>query len=192
MNLMASEALADWIKTKVSCGQYVNSEHIVRDLTCRGISIPRLEEALINGELLETHTHPSRGPCYLILRRDDEGPLHIMCAKQEPDVLILLYACRPQMPTWVSETKRSEGSRQMDDNLTKCFFCNSRIEPIKMGNFNFRWEGGLYVIKNVPAGLCVQCGEKYVSAQVSRRIVSKIEQEEAVALDKVLVFDYER
>lgn len=74
----------------------------------------------------------------------------------------------------------------------KCFFCTSEIEPITVGNFDFRWEGDLYVIKKVPAGFCVQCGEKYISAEASEKIVAKIEKEAFIEKDEVRVFDYER
>jgi len=50
-----------------------------------------------------------------------------------------------------------------------CYFCQGKTE-IKNIDVDFRWEGRLYVIKNVPIEVCVQCGERYYSAEVSKKI----------------------
>ncbi len=71
------------------------------------------------------------------------------------------------------------------------FFCNGQINPIVVGNFDFRWEGALYVIKNVPACLCVQCGEKYISAETSKKLVAKLEADDVDGLEEVRVFHYD-
>ena len=46
------------------------------------------------------------------------------------------------------------------------------------------------MIKNVPAGLCVQCGEKYISAHTSGNILKKIEKQDITDTDRVLVYEY--
>lgn len=33
---------------------------------------------------------------------------------------------------------------------------------------DFRWGDDLIIIKDVPAGVCEQCGEKYFTAEVSK------------------------
>ena len=50
-----------------------------------------------------------------------------------------------------------------------CYFCKGKTE-IKNIDVDFRWRSALYVIKNVPIEVCTQCGERYYSAQVSRKI----------------------
>ena len=162
----------DWIKARVKEKAYFNSEHIVRYLTQRLFSIQEIESAILSGKILETHSHPLRNDCYLILGYLNDKPTHVMCTKDNDEHLIILYAYHPSRPTWKDEkTRMHTKGHKMDGNLRKCFFCNSEIEPITVGNFDFRWEGDLYVIKGVPAGLCVQCGEKYISAEASKKLL---------------------
>ncbi|CCK78670.1 MULTISPECIES: DUF4258 domain-containing protein [Desulfobacula] len=184
--------IMDWIKSRTKDRIYFNSEHMVRYLTRRTFSISEIETVLAEGSILETHSHPLRNDCYLVLAYPDNKPIHVMCTKDKDENLIVLYAYRPSEPTWKDErTRRQVKGQPMDENLRKCFFCNSDIEPITVGNFDFRWEGSLYVIKGVPAGLCVQCGEKYISAEASKKIVAKIEKKDFTGKDDVLVFEYE-
>ena len=79
----------------------------------------------------------------------------------------------------------------MADPQRSCFFCNGKIENITMGNFDYRLEGTLYVIKDVPAGLCDQCGEKYVSAEVAEKINNLIDTHRFVETEVVHVLKYE-
>ncbi len=188
---------ADWIRDKVSENDFFNSEHIVRYLTRRIFSMEDIRQVLLSGTILEIHSHPLRSDAFLVLGAANGEPVHVVCTRDRDDNLIILYAYHPSMPTWQDEKTRTEVKGQAMDarqnaKQRTCFFCNSEIEPITVGNFDFRWEGDLYVIKKVPAGLCVQCGEKYISAEASEKIVEKIEKEAFIEKDEVRVFDYER
>ena len=188
---------ADWVWRKVNENDYFNSEHIVRYLTQRIFSIQDIRQVLLSGIILEIHSHPLRSDAFLVLGFVNDDPVHVACTRDRDDNLIVLYAYHPSLPTWKDEKTRAEVKDQsmdakQDAKQRKCFFCNSEIEPITVGNFDFRWEGDLYVIKKVPAGLCVQCGEKYISAEASEKIVAKIEKEAFIEKDEVRVFDFER
>ena len=184
--------IKEWIALQVKQKAYFNSEHIVRYLTQGLFSLEQIQQVLLEGTLLETHSHPLRTDAYLVFGYGQGQPIHVMCTKDTDENLIVLYAYQPSKPTWKNETTRMKTRGQtMDKKLRACFFCNSAIEPITVGNFDFRWEGELYVIKKVPAGLCVQCGEKYISAKASEKIVAKINKEEFIGKDEVRVFEYE-
>lgn len=187
----------EWIRTRVNENDYLNSEHIVRYLTQRIFSMEDIRKVILSGFILEIHSHPLRSDAFLVLGAVNGEPVHVACTRDRDDNLIILYAYHPSMPTWQDEKTRTEVKDQTMDakqnaKPRKCFFCNSEIEPITVGNFDFRWEGDLYVIKKVPAGLCIQCGEKYISAEASEKIVAKIEKEAFIEKDEVRVFDYER
>ena len=189
---MQFKTIMDWIKTRTKEKTYFISEHIVRNLTQRLFSIPEIEKVLLDGAILETHHHPLRNNAYLLLGDSKGKPIHVMCTKDDTGNLIVLYAYVPSEPTWTDKKTRKQSNHQeKDEKQMKCFFCNSEIESITVGNFDFRWEGGLYVIKGVPAGLCVQCGEKYISAEISEKIVAKIEKEDFAEKGEVLVFEFE-
>ncbi|MFA5905477.1 MAG: DUF4258 domain-containing protein [Desulfobacula sp.] len=183
----------DWIRRKAGGNDYYNSEHIVRYLTQRIFSMEDIRQVLLSGAILEIHSHPLRSPAFLVLGYSNNESIHVVCTKDADENLIVLYAYHPSLPTWEDEKTRTEvKDPSMNKKQRKCFFCNSEIEPIVVGNFDFRWEGDLYVIKKVPAGLCVQCGEKYISAEASEKIVAKIEKEAFIEKDEVRIFDYER
>ena len=39
--------------------------------------------------------------------------------------------------------------------MTTCPFCKGRVEHVH------RWDGELYILRNVPADVCSQCGEVF-------------------------------
>lgn len=71
-----------------------------------------------------------------------------------------------------------------------CYFCKGKTE-IKDVAVDFRWEGKLYVIADVPIEVCNQCGERYYSAQVSKRIDKLVQSGKAPAqILKVPVLEF--
>ncbi len=53
--------------------------------------------------------------------------------------------------------------------MSKCYFCKGKIE-IKHVDVDFRWGSKLFVVKNVPVEICTQCGERYYSAEISKKL----------------------
>jgi YgiT-type zinc finger domain-containing protein len=54
-----------------------------------------------------------------------------------------------------------------------CHVCGEQMEA-KQINQDFWLKGNLIVIEDVPAGVCPQCGEKVVNAEVGRQIATLI------------------
>jgi YgiT-type zinc finger domain-containing protein len=73
----------------------------------------------------------------------------------------------------------------------RAFRLCAQIKDITVGNFDYRLEGRLYVIKKVPAGLCQQCGEKYLEADVAGKLNKLIEQENFTGTEEVKVIEYD-
>ena len=53
--------------------------------------------------------------------------------------------------------------------INKCYFCKGKVLEQHV-NIDYRWEDTLVVIKNVPAGVCQQCGEKYLASAVYKEL----------------------
>ena len=53
--------------------------------------------------------------------------------------------------------------------MNKCYFCKGKTK-IRNIDVDFRWGDKLFVVKDVPVEICTQCGEKYYSARVSKRL----------------------
>jgi YgiT-type zinc finger domain-containing protein len=53
--------------------------------------------------------------------------------------------------------------------VTKCCFCKGKVRGERV-TIDYRWGERLFVIEDVPAGLCHQCGEKYLDSAVYREL----------------------
>ncbi len=181
-----------WIRKKVNVADYFISEHVIRYFLAGTVTIPEIEDAIANGTVIEIHRNPERDACSLVYGHSGETPIHVMCADSRNGCLLILYAYAPSKPTWDDPINRAkQGDPRMEEKLNTCFFCGSKIKQIIAGNFDYRLEGQLYVVKRIPAGLCVQCGEKYITAQVSKKINSLIEERKFADTEDVFVLEYD-
>ena len=62
----------------------------------------------------------------------------------------------------------------------ECTTCGSTMQE-KCIQQDFWVRGELIVVENVPAGVCPQCGEKVVRAEIGRRIADILGNREAIA-----------
>lgn len=53
--------------------------------------------------------------------------------------------------------------------MKECYFCKGKAQN-QLVTVDYRWGDKLIVIKNVPAQVCSQCGERYFDAEVSRQM----------------------
>ncbi len=58
-----------------------------------------------------------------------------------------------------------------------CSFCGGEVKEEKV-ELDYRYHGKLFIFQNVPAGVCQQCGEKYVPAKVAKEIEHRIQTKE--------------
>lgn len=61
--------------------------------------------------------------------------------------------------------------------MNECYFCKGKTE-IRNVDVDFRWGDKLFVVKNVPVEVCIQCGERYYSAEVSRNLDNLVKKQE--------------
>lgn len=55
-----------------------------------------------------------------------------------------------------------------------CSFCGGEVKSDTV-ELDYRYKGELYIFQDVPAGVCQQCGEKYLTAKVSKKIERRIQ-----------------
>ncbi len=53
--------------------------------------------------------------------------------------------------------------------LDKCYFCKAKV-VLQQITIDYRWGETLVIIQDVPAGVCQQCGEKYLSSNVYKEL----------------------
>jgi hypothetical protein len=84
------------------------TEHADRERENDGIEIRQLKRALLGCELLEDYPDDPRGPSSLVLGFDSEGrPVHVVCAIDKNDIVVIITVYIPSKPKWQSPKKRA-------------------------------------------------------------------------------------
>ena len=74
--------------------------------------------------------------------------------------------------------------------MMACSFCNGELEERNV-QYEYRWEGKLFVFEDVPVRVCRQCGEKYIDAKVVKAMERAVlDQLEPKRILQVPVFSY--
>ena len=72
----------------------------------------------------------------------------------------------------------------------KCVFCGGKVESQKV-TFIYDYDNDYFFIENVPAEVCVQCGEKTYSPDVTDELIRFAKKElKPVRTIQVPVFEY--
>ena len=191
MNKKEGARKISWIKEKANHSKYHVSEHVIRAITERRIAIREIASAISNGAIIEYHLNPERPDSSLVMGVSGKKPIHVLCSEGHDGHLMVLLAYVPSPPLWRTPgIRKKKGANDMCQPVKTCFFCGSPVKEITIGNFDYRLEGKLYVLKDVPAGLCLQCGEKYVTAQVAEKINELVDAEAYSATVEVPVLEF--
>ncbi|MBI4557552.1 MAG: YgiT-type zinc finger protein [Candidatus Hydrogenedentes bacterium] len=54
-----------------------------------------------------------------------------------------------------------------------CVYCGGEIEEKKQ-RIDYRFHGQLYILENVPTGVCCQCGEQYFTARIAKKMEAAV------------------
>lgn len=63
--------------------------------------------------------------------------------------------------------------------MRTCYFCQKGILEDRCVTVDFRWGKELTIIEEVPAKVCNECGERYYSADTSRKMEKMATQKKA-------------
>lgn len=75
----------------------------------------------------------------------------------------------------MNERDREEGKKM--HNYEDCSICGGEVKENRV-ELEYRYKGKLFIFQNVPAGVCDQCSEKYLSAKVAKEIEHRIQTKE--------------
>ena len=96
---------AEEIQAKVSQNLYVYTAHGDIERQADGLTFTQVEEALLNGEILEQYPNTGRGKSCLILGYASEIPIHIVCGwRGERVAIITVYI--PSLPNFINPRTR--------------------------------------------------------------------------------------
>ena len=54
-------------------------------------------------------------------------------------------------------------------SFADCTFCGGEVEERRI-DYDYRRKGQLLIMRNAPAGVCLQCGEKYFKPDVLKQM----------------------
>lgn len=95
------------IKTNVRANLYVYTLHAEIERKTEGLTYAQIEEALLNGEILEQYPDTGRGESCLLVGFAKDIPIHIVCGwRGEKVALITVYIPRP--PKFIDPRTRGE------------------------------------------------------------------------------------
>ncbi len=95
----------DKIQAKISANLYVYTNHADIERRADTLTFLEIEEALLNGEILEQYGDTGRGESCLILGFAGEQPIHIVCGwRGEKVAIITVYI--PGPPNFVDPRTR--------------------------------------------------------------------------------------
>ncbi|TFH38497.1 MAG: type II toxin-antitoxin system MqsA family antitoxin [ANME-2 cluster archaeon] len=58
-----------------------------------------------------------------------------------------------------------------------CSFCGGEVKEDRV-ELDYRYKGKLFIFEDVPSGVCQQCGEKYLTSKVVKKIEHRIQTKE--------------
>jgi hypothetical protein len=86
----------DDIKARIQAEQYVYTSHADIERKADDLTLIQVEEALLNGEVLEQYSDTGRGESCLILGYSGNIPIHIVCGwRGERVAIITVYIPGP-------------------------------------------------------------------------------------------------
>ncbi len=96
-----------WIRERIRKNEYLYSFHADEERRNEGLSIAEVEEALLNGQILEDYPDDPRGPSCLVCGSSRGRPIHVICGRNRSGWLVLITVYIPMMPKWKSPTERN-------------------------------------------------------------------------------------
>lgn len=94
------------IWNKIQREEYEISFHAENERYAESIKISDLENAIMNGEILEEYPDDPRGPSCLILGYSRNKPIHIVCGYTAIKWIRIITVYVPKRPKWIDERTR--------------------------------------------------------------------------------------
>ena len=83
-----------------------------------------------------------------------------------------------------------EKDRQMERDYSDCYYCGGLVKEKHIVR-ELRRQGRLFIFENVPAGVCTQCGEKFLKPDVAKTIdLFLTEKMQPSRFEEVPVYEY--
>jgi hypothetical protein len=101
------------IRARVRRNEYVYSLHAEVERKAEDLTFAQIEQALLNGEILEQYHDTGRGESCLVVGFAGETPIHVVCGRRGGKIaLVTVYIPRPPMfiDPWTRGETSDEGN----------------------------------------------------------------------------------
>jgi hypothetical protein len=101
------------LREKIRNGRYIVSFTHTEKIRLRKIEAEEIEEAILEGTIIEPYPDDPRGASCLILGFTGQGrPLHVVCGRLEENEVLIITAYEPDLKEWEADWKnRRKGDR---------------------------------------------------------------------------------
>lgn len=97
----------DWIAERVRGREYLISQHAEIERRNDDLSLSNIEDALLNGRIIESYPDTGRGVSCLVCGETQRGAIHVVCGRNKYSWLVIVTVYIPALPKWKSPTERN-------------------------------------------------------------------------------------
>jgi len=101
----------DEIIHNIKSDKYIFSNHAEVERKEDELEVVEVEEAIVNGNIIEDYPRDPRGESCLILGFSGEKPIHVVCGWNSDGWLLIITVYIPKPPKWLTPTKRGKGGK---------------------------------------------------------------------------------
>lgn len=83
----------------------------------------------------------------------------------------------------------SYGKESTVNSYGDCVHCGGAVEE-RTERLDYRYHGQLFIVENVPVGVCGQCGEKFLTAATAKRLEERLRSPQPMAAVAIPVLRY--
>ncbi|HLC41303.1 MAG TPA: type II toxin-antitoxin system MqsA family antitoxin [Methylomirabilota bacterium] len=77
----------------------------------------------------------------------------------------------------------------MEPKFADCIYCGGQVVA-RTATREVRWQDELYIIEQVPMGVCRQCGERFLKPEVAKAIDKLLQTRQATRTVTIPVLTY--
>jgi YgiT-type zinc finger domain-containing protein len=117
-------------------------------------------------DAIETYSDDTPYPSALYLGFVSGRPLHVVAADDDAEQQTIVVTVYEPDPSYI----------QSEESLMKCVICKTGETKATTATFTVNHDGHTYVLREVPAQVCQQCGEPYFDADVTKQVLAQVER----------------
>lgn len=152
------------------CRKVIFTQDAFTRMFARSITPELAARAVESGEIIAEYPDDQPFPSYLVLYIEQGKALHVVVGKDGQDeTCYLITAYWPDIELW-SDDFRTRRKKM------KCVICKQGNTRPGVTVVTLQRDDRTLVIKGVPAEICENCGEYYLSDEIAKKVYRQAEE----------------